>query len=97
MNVCGGNAFVENQKEPAMAEFGFTEIVVKPLAEDRIFRAASLGLGYDLPYGPGVEWVQWYFHPHFAFNRRENLDLARGLKGVPLLYVGFEDDEKIGK
>ncbi|SPO31803.1 uncharacterized protein UTRI_06640 [Ustilago trichophora] len=97
LNVCGGNAFVQNQKEPDAAEFGFTEIVVKPLAEEKIFRAANLGLGYDLPYGPGIEWVQWYFHPHFAFNRPENLRLARGLKGVPLLYVGFEDDDKIGK
>lgn len=97
LNVCGGNAFVQNQKEPDAAEFGFTEMVVKPLAEEKIFRASNLGLGYDLPYGPGLEWVQWYFHPHFAFNRPENLQLARGLKGVPLLYVGFEDDEKIGK
>ncbi|SJX66590.1 uncharacterized protein SRS1_16812 [Sporisorium reilianum f. sp. reilianum] len=97
LNVCGGNAFVQNQKEPDAAEFGFMEIVVKPLAEEKIFRAANLGLGYDLPYGPGVEWVQWYFHTHFAFNRPENLKLARGLNGVPLLYVGFEDDEKIGK
>ncbi|KAJ1018598.1 hypothetical protein NDA16_004880 [Ustilago loliicola] len=97
LNVCGGNAFVQNQKEPDAAEFGFTEIVVKPLAEDKIFRAANLGLGYDLPYGPGVEWVQWYFHPHFAFNRPENLKLVRNLKGKPLLYVGFEDDENIGK
>ncbi len=97
LNVCGGNAYVKNQKEPDAAEFGFTEIVVKPLAEEKIFRAANLGLGYDLPYGPGLEWVQWYFHPHFAFNRPENMKLARGLKGVPLLYVGFEDDDKIGK
>ena len=73
------------------------EIVVKPLAEEKIFRAANLSLGYDLPYGPGVEWVQWYFHPHFAFNRPENLKLVRNLKGKRLLYVGFEDDEKIGK
>ncbi|TKY86856.1 hypothetical protein EX895_004144 [Sporisorium graminicola] len=97
LNVCGGNAFAMNQKEPDEAAFGFMEIVVKPLAEEKIFRAANLGLGYDLPYGPGREWVQWYFHPHFAFHRLENLKLARGLKGVPLLYVGFEDDEKISK
>ncbi|SNX88042.1 uncharacterized protein MEPE_06753 [Melanopsichium pennsylvanicum] len=97
LNVCGGNAFVLNQKDPEAAEFGFMEIVVKPLAEEKIFRAANLGLGYDLPYGPGIEWVQWYFHPLFAFNRPDNLKLARGLKGIPLLYVGFEDDEKIGK
>lgn len=97
LNVCGGNAFVQNQEEPDAAQFGFMEIIVKPLAEEKIFRAANLGLGYDLPYGPGVEWVQWYFHPHFAFNRKHNLDLVRDLKGIPLLYVGFEDDDKIGK
>lgn len=97
LNVCGGNAFVQNQNDPEAAEFGFLEIVVKAMAEDKLFRASNLGLGYDLPFGPGMEWIEWYFHPHFAFNRPENLKLARGLKGVPLLYVGFEDDDKIGK
>ncbi|EPQ27588.1 uncharacterized protein PFL1_04726 [Pseudozyma flocculosa PF-1] len=97
LNVCGGNAYYENQRDPQEAEFGFTELVLKPLIEDSIFRASNLGLGYDLPYGPGREWMDWYFHPHFAFNRRENLDLARSLVGVELLYVGFEDDDRIDK
>ena len=97
LNVCGGNAYYKNNSNPVEAEFGFTEMVVKPLIEEHIFKASNLGLGYDLPYGPGVEWSDWYFHPHFAFNRRENMDLARSFTGVPLLYVGFEDDDRIGK
>ncbi|PWZ00408.1 hypothetical protein BCV70DRAFT_95014 [Testicularia cyperi] len=97
LNVCGGNAYYKNQNDPEESEFGFTEIVVKGMAEDRLFRASHLGLGYDLPFGPGMEWIGWYYHPHFAFNRPENLKLARSLQGRPLLYVGFEDDEKIGK
>ncbi len=60
-------------------------------------QSGQLGLGYDLPYGPEWNGLQWYFHTHFAFNRPENMKLARGIKGIPLLYVGFEDDEKITK
>ncbi|PWN48472.1 hypothetical protein IE53DRAFT_389326 [Violaceomyces palustris] len=97
MNVCGGNAHWRNHEDPETSRFGFEELVFKTLHEEKIFRASTLGLGYDLPFGPGKEWIEWYNHPHFSLNRVQDLRLARELLGVEYLYLGFEDDESISK
>ena len=31
------------------------------IEKDRVFYASRVGLGNDLPYGPGKEWAQWLY------------------------------------
>lgn len=97
LNVCGGNAYWENNKQPQEARYAFDELVAKPLESDGVFRASSLGLGYDLPYGPGRDWLKWYYHPLFSLQGVEDEQNARrvGERLDKYLYVGFEDDETI--
>ncbi|CAO1615910.1 unnamed protein product [Sympodiomycopsis kandeliae] len=97
LNVCGGNAYWENNKVPEEARYAFDELIAKPLETDGVFRASSLGLGYDLPYGPGQDWLRWYYHPLFSLQGVQDEKNARsvGERLDKYLYVGFEDDETI--
>lgn len=97
LNVCGGNAYWENNKVPEEARYAFDELIAKPLETDGVFRASSLGLGYDLPYGPGQDWLRWYYHPLFSLQGEQDEKNARrvGERLDKYLYVGFEDDETI--
>lgn len=97
LNVCGGNAYWANNPNPEGARYAFEQLIVAPLETDRVFRASSLGLGYDLPYGVGKDWLRWYFHPLFSLQDRKDEVNARagGEKLDKYLYVGFEDDESI--
>lgn len=99
LNVCGGNAYWENNNSPEEAKFVFDQMIKAPLETDGIFRSSSLGLGYDLPYGAGVDWLKWFYHPLFSLQGVEDEAIARGL-GERLdkyLYVGFEDDATINQ
>lgn len=97
LNVCGGNAYWANNRSPDEARYAFDELVAKPLETDGVFRASSLGLGYDLPYGPGKDWLRWYYHPLFSLQGVRDEQNARrvGQRLQAYLYVGFEDDETI--
>ncbi|CAO1618641.1 unnamed protein product [Jaminaea pallidilutea] len=97
LNVCGGNAYWRNNPRPAEARYAFDELIVKPLETDRVFRASALGLGYDLPYGVGRDWLRWFYHPLFSLQGVKDEQNARsvGRRLQSYLYVGFEDDESI--
>lgn len=99
LNVCGGNAYWQNNPRPEEARFAFDELVVKPLETDRVFRASALGLGYDLPYGVGRDWLAWFYHPLFSLQAKKDEENARRVakRCERYLYVGFEDDESISK
>lgn len=99
LNVCGGNAFWSNNKNPTAARYAFDELIAKPLETEGVFRASSLGLGYDLPYGVGQDWLRWYYHPLFSLQDPKDEANARriGQRLNKYLYVGFEDDETISE
>ncbi|KAN0064116.1 hypothetical protein ACQY0O_003283 [Thecaphora frezii] len=97
MNVCGGNAYYRNRPKPDALEYGLIELLVKPLLQERLMRASHVGVGFDLPYGPGREWLTWVFHRHFAFERKDNMKLARSVLGVEVLGLGFADDDNVDK
>ncbi|CAO1620031.1 unnamed protein product [Parajaminaea phylloscopi] len=99
LNVCGGCAYWDNNANPEGARYAFEQLIVEPLETDRVFRASSLGLGYDLPYGVGRDWLRWYFHPLFSLQGHKDERNARavGERLDRYLYVGFEDDESISK
>jgi predicted alpha/beta hydrolase len=99
LNVCGGNAYWENNNSPEEAKFVFDQMIKMPLQTEGVFRSSSLGLGYDLPYGAGVDWLKWFYHPLFSLQGVEDESIARAL-GERLdkyLYVGFEDDATINR
>lgn len=99
LNVCGGNAYWENNNSPEEAKFVFDQVIKAPLETDGVFRSSSLGLGYDLPYGAGVDWLKWFYHPLFSLQGAEDELIARALgeKLDKYLYVGFEDDATINQ
>ncbi|KAE8214729.1 hypothetical protein CF327_g1931 [Tilletia walkeri] len=80
------------------ADYGFHLAGVLTLETDGVFRASFMGLGYDLPYGPGKEWTRWFNHPHFSLRLDEDLKRAReNTKHMQYIYFGFEDDATIKK
>lgn len=99
LNICGGCAYWKNNANPDGARYAFEQLVVAPLETERVFRSSSLGLGYDLPYGVGKDWLRWYFHPLFSLqgHRDEVNARAVGERLDKYLYVGFEDDENISQ
>ncbi len=97
MTICSGNAHWRNHPTPDAARFAMRELVGRPLREERIFRCVNLGLGFDLPEGPGKEWLEWYMCPLFSLARRDNERRAReNTRTTPFGYFGFEDDESLG-
>ena len=94
MTVCSGNAHWRNHPENLAARFAMEELVARPLYEEGIFRCANLGLGFDLPYGPGSEWLAWYMHPLFSLERKDNEQRGReNTRTTPFAYYGFDDDD----
>ncbi|KAK0525230.1 hypothetical protein OC835_005680 [Tilletia horrida] len=80
------------------SDYGFHMAGVLTLQSDGVFRASYMGLGYDLPYGPGKEWTQWFNHPHFSLRLDADLQRAReNTKHMQYIYFGFEDDATIKK
>ncbi|KDN40978.1 hypothetical protein K437DRAFT_258482 [Tilletiaria anomala UBC 951] len=97
MTVCSGNAHWRNHPTSLAARFAMEELVARPLVEEKIFRCVNIGLGFDLPYGPGSEWLEWYFHPLFSLARPDNECRAReNTRTTPFMYFGFVDDETMG-
>lgn len=99
LNVCGGNAYWGNSYDPPRTRYGFEQMIAQPLESEGVFRASSLGLGYDIPYGVGRDWCKWFFHPLFSLQGpREQRQARRVVPRVQrYLYVGFEDDETISQ
>lgn len=97
-SVNGGNAHWRNHDEPAESRFGFNEVIIKPLHEERLFRASSLGLGFDIPYGPGLDWIGWYTHPCFSLNQPDDEARAKAnVQRFQFQYFSFSDDARIGR
>ncbi|KAL9940785.1 hypothetical protein V8E36_000273 [Tilletia maclaganii] len=79
-------------------DYGFHMAAVLNLESEGVFRASYMGLGFDLPYGPGKEWVRWFNHPHFSLHVEEDRQRAREItKHMQYIYFGFEDDAQIKK
>ena len=56
-----GNLWVGNYRDPREVLSVFKKLVLPFIERDRIFYATRIGLGNDIPYGPGKEWVQWLY------------------------------------
>ncbi|PWN43403.1 hypothetical protein IE81DRAFT_322473 [Ceraceosorus guamensis] len=97
-DVNGGNAHWRNHTEPEESLFGFNEVIIKPIETDRLFRSSSLGLGYDIPYGPGKDWIDWFTHPLFSLHVPEDEQRAKeNVRMFDWIYFSFSDDETISR
>ncbi|CEH18295.1 hypothetical protein CBOM_04705 [Ceraceosorus bombacis] len=97
-DVNGGNAHWRNHAEPEESLFGFNEVIIKPIETDRLFRSSSLGLGYDIPYGPGKDWIDWFTHPLFSLHVPEDEQRAKeNVRMFDWIYFSFSDDETISR
>ncbi|KAF8325772.1 Alpha/Beta hydrolase protein [Cantharellus anzutake] len=70
--------------------------IAKSLETDGVFRCRSLGMGYDIPYGPGRQWLEFYRHPLCVASLPQNASTMRKVN-KPYLYVGFDDDATMSK
>ncbi|KAI0043267.1 hypothetical protein FA95DRAFT_1546572 [Auriscalpium vulgare] len=96
LNVNGGNAYYGNTAQPEAARYSVGVVMRERLESDNIFKASELGLGHDIPYGPGLQWMEWFLHPHFSVCRKADADILKRMH-LPYLYVGFTDDETVDK
>ncbi|KAI0061286.1 alpha/beta-hydrolase [Artomyces pyxidatus] len=97
LNVNGGNASWENAVDPEVARYSLDTFIRELLETEGVFRASYLKLGYDLPYGPGLEWIEWFLHTHFSLAKKSDVENVRRLQGIPYLAIGFADDETVSK
>lgn len=54
-----GNKWVGNYDNSPEVLASFKKNIYAHLEKDRIFYGSRMGLGDDLPYGPGKEWTSW--------------------------------------
>lgn len=63
--VSVGNLHVGNYPNPSEVLTAFRQLIAPYIETERIFYGSRMGLGEDLPYGPGKEWLQFlcvFFH-----------------------------------
>ncbi|KAI0061307.1 hypothetical protein BV25DRAFT_1886903 [Artomyces pyxidatus] len=96
LNVNGGNAYYKNFADPDGTLYSLDTAIRGLLETDGVFRGSYVGLGHDLPYSPGVQWLKWFVHPHFSAYRKADVDMMRRMH-IPYLSIGFADDETVNK